>query len=414
VKEVLLNINTRAYDFWSIALEEWTAIAFSMMNKELRVVFQFLEHSIIFCSNHWYYKRRKPRIERGFLVQKFRPTWIFAFLFLVSMSISSVFADRGMIPVNPEVSVYEPGQKAILAWNGHEEIMILSTDVSSSQQTIVLEILPLPSKPTIAAGSFQSFQRIQNLIWNEGLNLFIYGDKSEVRSGSVEVVFHEEIGAHNITVVKASDTAELSSWMDDFLEASDVDELVSLGSFESVIEDYMNRGFRYYVLDLITVSSEEKSVDPILYRFDCGFLYYPLVITTPVGGNTEITLFLLTEDRVDEDYSPFERANYRVSLWSWQPIEFVLSKGDLSTIDLRIGEIFQYKAWLTVLKYNGKVSSLNKDLMISGYTPTEPIKVEVLLSPMLIVLSILLGAASALAGVATTLLITRSKPRKQS
>lgn len=347
-------------------------------------------------------------------MQKFRLTWIFAFLFLVIMSISSVFADRGMIPVNPEVSVYEPGQKAILAWNGHEEIMILSTDVSSSQQTIVLEILPLPSKPTIAAGSFQSFQRIQNLIWNEGLNLFMYGDKSEVRSGSVEVVFHEEIGAHNITVVKASDTAELSSWMDDFLEASDVDELVSLGSFESVIEDYMNRGFRYYVLDLITVSSEEKSVDPILYRFDCDFLYYPLVITTPVGGNTEITLFLLTEDRVDEDCSPFERANYRVSLWSWQPIEFVLSKGDLSTIDLRIGEIFQYKAWLTVLKYNGKVSSLNKDLMISGYTPTEPIKVEVLLSPMLIVLSILLGAASALAGVATALLITRSKPRKQS
>ncbi len=153
---------------------------------------------------------------------KFRLTWIFAFLFLVSMSISSVFADRGMIPVNPEVSVYEPGQNAILAWNGHEEIMILSTDVSSSQQTIVLEILPLPSKPTIAAGSFQSFQRIQSLIWNEGLNLFMYDDKSEVRSGSVEVVFHEEIGAHNITVVKASDTAELSSWMDDFLEENEI------------------------------------------------------------------------------------------------------------------------------------------------------------------------------------------------
>ncbi len=42
--EVLLNINTRAYDFWRIALEEWTAIAFSRMNEELRVVFQFLEN----------------------------------------------------------------------------------------------------------------------------------------------------------------------------------------------------------------------------------------------------------------------------------------------------------------------------------------------------------------------------------
>jgi hypothetical protein len=346
-------------------------------------------------------------------MQKFRLTWIVAFVFLVSMC-TFVYADRGLIPVDPEVSVYEPGQKAILAWNGHEEIMILSTDVSSSQQTLVLEILPLPSKPTVEVGSFQSFQEIQNLIWNEGLNLFMYGGKNEARSGSVEVVFHEEIGAHNITVVKASDTSELSSWMDNFLENSDVDDLVSLGSFESVVEDYMNRGFRYYVLDLITVSSEEKSVDPILYKFNSDFLYYPLVITSPVDGDTEITLFVLTEDRVNEDYFPFQKANYRVPVGSWKPIEFVLSKGDLSKIDLRIGEIFQNEAWLTVLKYNGNVSSLNRNLMISSYTPTEPINVEVSLSPIVIVLSILLGAASTLAGVVTTLLITRSKPEKQS
>jgi len=348
-------------------------------------------------------------------LQKLRLTWIVALLFLVSMCFSSVYADRGMIPVDPEVSVYEPGQKAILAWNGHEEIMILSTDVSSSQQTLVLEILPLPSKPTVEAGSFQSFQEIQNLIWNEGLNLFMYGGKNEVRSGSVEVVFHEEIGAHNITVVKAIDTSELSSWMENFLENSGVDDVVSLGSFESVVEDYMNRGFRYYVLDLITVSSEERSVDPIIYKFNSDFLYYPLVITSPVGGDTEITLFVLTEDKVNEDYFPFRKANYRLPEGSWKPIEFVLSKGDLSKIDLRIGEIFRYKAWLAVLKYNGGVSSLNRDLMISSYTPTEPtINIEVSLSPIIIVVSILLGAASTLAGVVATLLITRSKPRTQN
>lgn len=177
----------------------------------------------------------------------------------------------------------------------------------------------------------------------------------------------------------------------------------------------MNRGFRYYVLDLITVSSEERSVDPILYKFNSDFLYYPLVITSPVGGDTEITLFVLTEDKVNEDYFPFRKANYRLPEGSWEPIEFVLSKGDLSKIDLRIGEIFRYKAWLTVLKYNGGVSSLNRDLMISSYTPTEPaINVEVSLSPIIIVVSILLGAASTLAGVVTTRLITRSKPRTQN
>lgn len=339
-----------------------------------------------------------------------------AFLFLISLWFPSVYADRGMIPVDPEVSVYEPGQKAILAWNGHEEVMILSTDVTSSKETLVVEILPLPSKPTVEAASFQSFEEIQRLIWNEGLNMFTYDTEGQARSGSVEVVFHEEIGAHNITVVKASDTSELASWMDNFLEDSGVNDVVSLGNFESVVEDYMNRGFRYYVLDLITVSSEERSVDPILYKFNSDYLYYPLVITSPVGGDTEITLFVLTEDKIAKDYSPFQKVGYRLPEGGWTPIEIVLSKGDLAKIDLRIGEVFQYKAWLTALKYNGKVSWLDRDLMVSGVaqTPETTINVDVSFSPILIALSILLGAASTLAGVVATLLVKSSKPRKEN
>jgi len=339
-------------------------------------------------------------------------SFLIAVLFFCSFYLPVVYADRGMIPVDPEVSVYEPGQKAILAWNGHEEVMILSTDITSSQETLVVEILPLPSKPTVAAASFQSFEEIQRLIWNEGLNMFWYDKEGQARSGSVEVVFHEVIGAHNITVVTASVTSELATWMQDFLENSGVEYAVSLGSFESVVEDYMDRGFCYYVLDLITVSSEEKSVDPILYKFSSDFLYYPLLITSPVGGDTEITLFVLTDDTIElVDYFSFQKAYYRTLTGNWKPIEFVLSKGDLSKIDLRIGEIFQHQAWLTVLKFNGKTSWLTRDLMISASPTTEPtISIEVALPPTIIFLLTLLGAASTLAGVISTLLITRFKP----
>ncbi|MEA2090509.1 MAG: DUF2330 domain-containing protein [Thermoproteota archaeon] len=206
------------------------------------------------------------------------------FFLLVLFSVSSVYADRGMIPVSPEVSVYEPGQKAILAWNGQEEIMILSTDVTSSSETLVLELLPLPSKPDVEAASFKSFEEIQMLIWEEGVNLYYGLSKGEARAGSVEVVFHEEIGAHDVTVVTAIDAVELVDWMKNFLEMNNVTEPVSLGGFEPAVEDYMSRGFRYYVLDLITVGPDERSVDPILYRFDSTFLYYPLIITSPVEG----------------------------------------------------------------------------------------------------------------------------------
>jgi hypothetical protein len=343
-----------------------------------------------------------------------RRTVLVAIFSLTLLSLPFVHADRGMIPVSAGVSVYEPGQKAILAWNGYEEIMILSTDVTSSGETLVLEILPLPSLPAVEAASFQAFERIQSFIWEEGMSLFNYGTLDKARSGSVEVVFHEEIGLHNITAVKAEDSSELVDWMRDFLERNGVDEETSLQNFEPVVEDYMNRGFRHYVLDLITVSSEEKSVDPILYRFNSSFLYYPLVISSPIDGNTQITLFLLTEEKAVTDYWPMQPAHY-FSFQGVRPIQFVLSKGELSKIDLRIGEIFQDSAWLTVLEFDGHLSSLQTDLMISSDASTNtPINIEVSFPATLIAMCILLGAASALAGVVSTLLITRlrRKPEK--
>jgi len=333
------------------------------------------------------------------------------FLLLVLFSVSSVYADRCMIPVSPEVSVYEPGQKAILAWNGEEEILILSTDVTSSSETLVLELLPLPSEPEVEAASFQSFEEIQKLIWDEGMNQLMYPSEDGARSGSVEVVFHEEIGAHNITVVRATDAVELVDWIEDFLKANGVDETVSLGDFEPIVKDYMGRGFRYYVLDLITVTSDERSVDPILYRFNSDFLYYPLVITSPVPGETDIVLFLLAEGKVDNDYQPLQIAYYQIIGESPKPIEFLLSKGDISKIHLRIGELFEDGAWLTVLKYDGKLSWLTRDLMIAeeALDPADTLNVEVVLPSTLFALCTLLGAACTIAGVVCTLFLTRSK-----
>lgn len=42
-------------------------------------------------------------------------------------------ADRGLIPFPGHVRIDESGQNAIVAWNGDEEVLILSTDVKSSE-----------------------------------------------------------------------------------------------------------------------------------------------------------------------------------------------------------------------------------------------------------------------------------------
>jgi len=157
-------------------------------------------------------------------------------------------------------------------------------------------------------------------------------------------------------------------------------------------------------------------VDPILYKFNSSFQYYPLVITSPVPGETRITLFILTRGRVNKDYYPMQKTFYRLSGGVVRPIEFVLSKGELSRIDLRIGELFVDMAWLTVLKYDGRLSWITRDLMIAegilDSATTTDVGVEVIMLPALAALFILIGAACTLAGVICTVLMTRL--RKES
>jgi hypothetical protein len=338
------------------------------------------------------------------------------FVLSVSILLPLAYADRGGLPIIPGVSIYEPGQKAIVAWNGNEETLILSTDVRASEQTMMLEILPLPSKPEIGPGSFQSFQNLQEMIWGEAVNRFYFLSSDAARGSSVEVVFHEEIGAHNITVVMAADATALVNWANDFLLSSGVDQNITLGKFQPAVEDYVSRGFRYYALDLVTLQAEERSMDPIVYKFNCSTLYYPLLITSPVGGSGKITLFLLTENKLENVRYPMTLAYYQTSQTIWRPVQFMLSTGELSKVDLRLSELLPDGAWLTVLTYQGDLGSLTKDVMIAVEdfgSPWNPItKYVVILPTEMLVLLFALGAASALAGAGITLLVTRASRKK--
>jgi len=281
---------------------------------------------------------------------------------LLSFIVASVWADRGMIPISPEVSVYEPGQKAIVAWNGREEVLLLSTDVSSVGNTAVLEILPLPSNPSrVENGSLESFEVVQGLIWSHlppPPPRGYFGNEAD----QVKVVFYEKIGMHGITVVEVHDVSGFVAWMNGFLAENGFAQQLSLQGFEVVIGDYMRRGFYFYVLDLIEMSTEQKSVEPILYKFETSFLYYPLLITSPTGGDGKITLFLITEGPIDYGYEPLTKARY-VGLEVSQPIQFEVSKEELFLIDPRIDELFQDKAWMTALLYDGPLGKLTEDVV---------------------------------------------------
>ncbi|MDH5795570.1 MAG: DUF2330 domain-containing protein [Candidatus Bathyarchaeota archaeon] len=296
-------------------------------------------------------------------------------------------ADRGGIPLYPTVDILEPGQKAIVAWNGREEILILSTDVKANQTTLVLELLPLPSNPkAIEKANFTSFTKLQEIIERHTSSYARLGGFQTYGAdnfSSVVVTFHEKIGAHDITVVKADSASELAFWVDDFLSKNNATTELSLQEYEVIFEDYISRGFPYFALDLVELSPDDNTVEPILYCFETDFLYYPLKISSLFSGDTNIMLFLLTQ----QPFSSYILYRPGAGLWatsavyvennqtklrapadfSWSPgniFRFRLSNEEVMEIDSRLGSLFDDSALLTVLEYRGPLDIFSGDLTL--------------------------------------------------
>jgi len=314
---------------------------------------------------------------------------IFALLILIaslfSFILPAAFADRGGIPLlEPDIiafpPIFEPGQKAIIAWNGTEEILVLSTDLHTNETMMVLEILPLPSNPkTIKKASDMSFAKAQDIVRSHAprvFNPYSYFLKELsvpveiILENSVEITFHEKIGTHDITVVKPRNVTEFASWIEIFLEHSNITQEASLQNFETILENYIANGFDHFVLDLIELSATEQSVEPIFYEFKTSSLYYPLKISSRASGETKITLFLLTREAIDEMYCfPFRYAYYGSSPSIMSPIvQFTVGKGEIQSIDENINHLFDNYSWFTTLQYSGQNSAFTGDFALPIWT----------------------------------------------
>ncbi|MGQ9544070.1 MAG: DUF2330 domain-containing protein [Candidatus Bathyarchaeia archaeon] len=306
-------------------------------------------------------------------------------LTLLLLFIQPLHADRGTLPMI-DVNIYGSGQKAIIAWNGETELLILSTDLYASVDTKVLEVMPLPSRPNVEEGSLKSFENIQNLMMKN-----LRSTKPEYKAG-LELVFHEKIGVHDITVVKSTSIKELSRFIIDYAREVGLKNTPSIGEASSaILEDYLNRGFNYFALDLVDLNSTTRTVEPIIYEFKTPSLYYPMKISKTAKGNTRITLYLITPDPISEDNIPSKMQLARY-LPSDITIQFQLSTQDLESIDPKIVQLLNGGAWLTTVKYEGDLNGLDFDMEIQPYSTSKPKNIRWLILVGSVASSILLGA----------------------
>ena len=211
--------------------------------------------------------------------------------------LSSSFANRGMIPINPNARIFEPNQRAMIAWNGVEEILLLSTDVHASESTMVLEVLPVPAEPVVKKGDLETFRKATDLI-NRKLYHAATAKGRQLSEGVVvpsgEVTFHEKIGAHDISVTHLLDAQGFIKWVTDYLETLGIEGDIISEEMRELIGDYITEGFEWFVFDVITLGTETVTNEPIQYRFKTARLFYPLKITQTATGSTSIELLILT------------------------------------------------------------------------------------------------------------------------
>jgi len=280
-----------------------------------------------------------------------------------------------------DIPVFESEQKAIVAWNGSVETLIISTDVNATENSTALEILPLPSNPDkIEAGDLESFNQTQNLIELHAPTTSRYGEDVPGSPG-INITFQEKIGAHNITVVEASDAQEFMGWVENFLLNNGIEYNISSARLEPLVINYINRGMNFFVFDLIELNTSERSVEPIVYQFETDFLYYPLEISSLASGNTEISLFTLTNDKIEK--SCVSTAGFDIVNYIWKgygyprprpvPVEFEINEEELENISSCAAELFEGDAWLTAWRYNGSIENFESDFMIiTSASATEP------------------------------------------
>lgn len=288
------------------------------------------------------------------------------FLFLTLISIllvpSLVLADRGSITLVPGVQLEETGQHAIVAWNGTEEILILSTDVKSSQSAQVLELIPLPSHPTkVEEGSSESFE-----ILVEIMNEKMEETRKQLGRGAehVEITFHAKIGAHDVTVVKVNDVDYFIDWVADFSKERGFESFELPTHFKNTVSHYVERNIDYFVFDVINTKESTQTVNPLMYRFKTDYLYYPLEITaaSDVGQSySRVSIFLITRGVVDEAilrdaglYPEVGFGDYTVRL----------TGDELRAVNPELEDSFEWNAFVMNAHYSGSLHVLAKDLIV--------------------------------------------------
>jgi len=316
---------------------------------------------------------------------------IFYFIIFASFAIAAIpsltNADMGVVHWPPNIHISETDQNAIIAWNGQEEVLILSTNwekPSNSQTSLLLRVLPLPTEPLeIKEGETEIFDKLVKIL-NEKINAMpptplmegVANAPTGAEPEGVKIVSQKVIGAHDITVVKVLKENDFSKWIDDFATEKGLEKKQISERFKKGLLNYLQRDIKYFVFDIANLSDTKTTIKPLIYKFKSNYFYFPLLISgiSEIGDSEgKVSLFLIFNE------------NLKLPGKIWHGDRYYFINDNNSNIKLTIDELKGVSEYLSSLfntdvfvrsfQLVGKLSEINKDVMLFPQILTNNLKI---------------------------------------
>jgi hypothetical protein len=254
---------------------------------------------------------------------------------------TAVLADGIYIPARATRKLPDiPTQRALLVWKDGTETLVISSSLNSESQKLGW-IIPLPATPTVMEkadpGGLKTLAfcvqpKITHDLWQEAkwltigtgwfFLLVVIGTFAPKRlpfflvvsflllifsslllsaglgiSGASIAGVHAEktaqVGAYEITVLKARGESEFNAWLA-------TNQFASLPSqAEPMITDYIRRGWVFTAIKLTRSETGTNTPHPIKFVFPSREAVYPWTLTTLASGAPYLELFVVGNQRAN-------------------------------------------------------------------------------------------------------------------
>ncbi len=239
----------------------------------------------------------------------------------------------------------EPEQQGLIAWNGSEETLILSTNEENlmGASGSMLSVLPLPGAPiSIERANLDAFVTAKACVQKK-----IAEKKNAGEVQEYGVVYDTKIGSHNIFVWKIESGEDFAKGVQGYVASkydSKAAALITPNTLKTV-QWYCDKGYKYFAFDLTLVEAGQTATkEAIAYNFKAPNVYFPLVISKVGGAKTATTVDLIVFSKGSLNLAMEKSVQEQVNVLGGKDGTVVFSNEELKQIDENVAARFAGEA----------------------------------------------------------------------